>query len=123
MSIKKVLKFGLRLVPGLGIFGVVAAYPSLAFADVLSDRLNAISSATDEVSLVSSISSFAIPLGVISLVGIMTVAGYNLITSQGNPDKLNEAREMIINGLLGFAVVALSIAILALLQNVLNLPI
>jgi hypothetical protein len=108
------------------IYGILAvalnlATPVYAFADVLGDRLSDLESSTDEVSFLQYIYQLAIPLAVFSLVGLSIYAGYLMITSQGNPDKLQEARETIVNAVLGFAMVALSIALLALLGGILNI--
>src|SRR5690554_6255666 len=46
---------------------------------------------------VSIILDFAIPAATLAAVGIMIYAGYTMVTSQGNPEKLNEAREAITN--------------------------
>lgn len=71
---------------------------------------------------VSVILDFAIPLATLAAVGIMSFAAYTMITSQGNPEKINEAREAITNAIVGFALIALSIAILMLIQNTLRIP-
>ena len=45
------------------------------------------------------------------------------MTSKGNPDKLNEAREQIANAVIGFVFIILSVAILILLSNILKINI
>jgi hypothetical protein len=98
---------------------------AVVFADVLSDRLEDVANA-DEVAgsngLVDAILQLSIPAAVMSLIALFTYAGYQMITSQGNPEKLNEAREVITNAILGFLMIALSVAILLLIQDVLQLP-
>jgi hypothetical protein len=46
-----------------------------------------------------------------------------LISSQGNPDKLREGREVLTNAIIGFFIVVLSIVILLLISNSLDLNI
>lgn len=78
---------------------------------------------TDEKSLVQTIVSIAVPLGVISVVILVVYAGYLLTSSQGNPDKLKEGKDIITNAIIGFVVVLLSVAILILISNTLGLGI
>lgn len=99
---------------------------SPVYADALgsriSDRLTEVSSSTDLEGLVNSLVRLAIPLGVLAAVGWMIYAGYAMITSEGNPDKINEARDIVTNAIIGFALIALSVAILLLIRNTLSLP-
>ena len=79
------------------------------------------SSGTEE--LINNIMSFAVPLSVVCVVVLVVYAGYLLMSSQGNPDKLQEGKEVITNALIGFAIVLLSVAILFLLSNTLGIDI
>lgn len=97
------------------------ATPIYAFADVLGDRIALLEQADDEVSFVTYIYQFALPLAVFSLVGLGVYSAYLMITSQGNPDKLSEAKETIVNAVLGFSMVVLSVALLALLGGILEI--
>ena len=45
------------------------------------------------------------------------------MSSQGNPDKLQEGKEVITNAIIGFAIVLLSVAILYLISNTLGIDI
>jgi len=78
---------------------------------------------TDENGLVKLIVDISVPLGVISVVILVVYAGYLLMSSQGNPDKLKEGQETITNAIIGFIVVLLSVAILILISNTLGLGI
>jgi len=91
----------------------------------LCDQLNKIEdgTVTDESDLVQTIVSIAVPLGVISVVILVVYAGYLLTSSQGNPDKLKEGKDIITNAIIGFVVVLLSVAILILISNTLGLGI
>ena len=91
----------------------------------LGDQLNKIEdgTVTDESDLVQTIVSIAVPLGVISVVILVVYAGYLLTSSQGNPDKLKEEKDIITNAIIGFVVVLLSVAILILISNTLGLGI
>ncbi|MHC1716621.1 MAG: hypothetical protein AB9915_01845 [Candidatus Dojkabacteria bacterium] len=76
---------------------------------------------TTKEGLVDAIVKIAVPLSVISLILLVVYAGYLLMSSQGNPDKLQEGREIITNAVIGFLVVLLSVAILLLVSNTLGL--
>lgn len=106
------------------VFAVSLSFQSapVVYADALSDRLTDVTSSTDETSFIQSVVRLSVPVAVFALVGISVYSGYIMLTSQGNPEKLNEARDVITNGVIGFALIALSVAILLLIQNVLKLP-
>lgn len=72
---------------------------------------------------INTIIRFAIPVGAFSMFMLMGYGGFKMISSQGNPDQINEAKEVITNALIGFAMIALSAVILLLINNVLNLNI
>lgn len=92
------------------------------YADVLSDRIGEVSAASDETTLVSAILRLALPIAGFALIGLLMYAGFMMLTSQGNPEKLSEAREIVTNAVLGFALIGLSVAVLLLIQNVLQIP-
>jgi len=72
---------------------------------------------------VGNILDIAIPVSVFACVVLLAYAGYMMITSQGNPEKLAEAKEVVTNALTGFAVILLSVVILVLINNALVLGI
>lgn len=74
-------------------------------------------------SLVEAIVDIAVPVAILCLVVLVVYAGYMLISSQGNPDKLKEGREVLTNAIIGFFIVVLSVVILLLLSNTLGLNI
>ncbi|MDD4382242.1 MAG: hypothetical protein PHE21_02770 [Candidatus Dojkabacteria bacterium] len=82
-----------------------------------------IDNTTDANSLVELIIEIAIPFAVTCVVLLIIYAGYILMSSQGNPDKIKEGKEILTNAIIGFVVVALSVGILLLLSDTLNLNI
>jgi heme/copper-type cytochrome/quinol oxidase subunit 2 len=72
-------------------------------------------------SLVNTIVNIAVPIAILCLVVLVVYAGYMLISSQGNPDKLKEGREVLTNAIIGFFIVVLSVVILVLLSDTLGL--
>lgn len=95
---------------------------SVTYADVLSDRISDVTASTNETTFVQSIVRLSIPIAILSLVGLSAYAGFLMLTSQGNPEKLAEAKEVFTNAVLGFGLIALSVAILVIIQSVLKLP-
>ncbi|MBI2356726.1 hypothetical protein HYV12_01605 [Candidatus Dojkabacteria bacterium] len=97
-----------------------------AYADALSNAISGnvtdVVNSQDIPSLVNALVQLSIPVGVLSAIGLFAYAGYNMITSQGDPEKLQEAREVVTNAVIGFALIALSVAILLLIKNTLNIP-
>jgi len=71
--------------------------------------------------ITSVILKVALPLAGTATLVILIVAGYKMTSSQGNPDKLKEAKEMITNAIIGLVFILLSVAILLLISNVFNL--
>ena len=69
----------------------------------------------------SNIIGIALPLAGLATVVLLIIAGYMMISSQGNPDKLKEAKEMITNAIIGLVFILLSESILGLISNVFNL--
>lgn len=92
------------------------------YADTLSDRIEDVKTSETETDLVNSILRLSIPVATLSLFGLGVYAAYLMMTSQGNPEKLGEAREVVTNAVLGFAMIGLSVAILLLIQDVLKIP-
>ena len=105
------------------LFPVQKAYASLG--STLSEKLQALedTSATDEYGFVEIIKDIAIPLSVICVVLLLIYGGYMLMSSRGDPDKLQEAKQVITNAIIGFVVILLCVAILILISNTLGLGI
>jgi len=114
----------MRILDTLNIF-LVEKVHAQSLGSSLGDQLDKIEEGTigDEKDLVKTIVSIAVPLGVISVVLLVVYAGYLLTSSQGNPDKIKEGKEIITNAIIGFVVVLLSVAILILISNTLGLGI
>lgn len=72
---------------------------------------------------VQDIADLAIPIGVVASIILFSVAGFKMITSQGNPEKIADAKEVITNAISGFVLIALSVVILLLINDALNLGI
>jgi hypothetical protein len=70
---------------------------------------------------VSDIVGIALPLAGTAALVLLIISGYKMISSQGNPDKLKDAKEMATNAIIGLVFILLSVAILALVSNVFNL--
>jgi len=100
---------------------------SKIYASSLSEILNDLQNQTEEGNgvgaFMEAIINFAIPLSAVSVFVLLSFAAYKLMTSQGNPDKLKDAKEQISNAIIGFIFIILSVAILALLSNILNIDI
>lgn len=110
------------------IYKIHSLFVSKVYANSLGEefrnRLNALQKQNlDKEGFVGAIADVAVPAAIFSLVVLVVYAGYMLISSQGNPDKLKEGREVLTNAIIGFFVVVLSVVILLLLSDSLNLNI
>lgn len=96
-----------------------------SLGDTLSDRLGNLEggSINDPEGLINAVVDIAVPLAVICVVVLVIYSGYLLMSSQGNPDKLKEGKDILTNAIIGFLVILLSVAILLLLSNSLGLGI
>lgn len=105
------------------LFPVQKAYASLGSS--LSEKLQSLEDATasNENDIVRIIKDIAIPLSVICVVLLLVYGGYMLMSSKGDPDKLQEAKQVITNAIIGFVVILLCVAILILISNTLGLNI
>ena len=105
------------------LFPVQRAYASLGSS--LSEKLQSLenANAANENDLVGIVTDIAIPLSVICVVLLLIYGGYMLMSSKGDPDKLQEAKQVITNAIIGFVVILLCVAILILISNTLGLGI
>lgn len=96
-----------------------------SLGNTLSDRLGNLEggSINDTEGLINAVVDIAVPLAVICVVVLVIYSGYLLMSSQGNPDKLKEGKDILTNAIIGFLVILLSVAILLLLSNSLGLGI
>jgi len=100
------------------------------YADELSDRLRDIlrsgTGTTGEpafASFVQAVLNFAVPLGVFAAFVLLGYSAFIMITSAGNPEKLNDAREVATNAIIGAVMIALSVIVLVVLDQALELGI
>jgi len=96
-----------------------------SLGSALSDGLGGLEGGNiqNENELIDQIVKIAVPLAVICVVVLVVYAGYMLMSSQGNPDKLKEGKEILTNAIIGFLVVLLSVGILLIISNTLGLDI
>jgi hypothetical protein len=98
-----------------------------SLSEALEGKLDSdggIFSNTDSVGgLASAIISIALPLAGTATVVLLVIAGYKMISSQGNPEKLKDAKEMITNAIIGLVFILLSVSILLLISNIFQLNI
>jgi hypothetical protein len=96
-----------------------------SLGETLQNRIADLEGAEDmtDVEFVDTIANIAVPAAILCLIVLVVYGGYMLISSQGNPDKLREGREVLTNAIIGFFIVVLSIVILLLISNSLNLDI
>ncbi len=73
------------------------------------------------VDLVNRIVNISVYLGLVGLLGLFIAVALKMITSQGNPEKLNEARDIIVNAIIGFLMIAMASTILWILANLINI--
>ncbi|MCD4811021.1 pilin [bacterium] len=96
------------------------------YASTLSDTLNQVTELEGQSGvgdIVGTIVKIAMPLAGIVAILLIVGASLKMITSQGNPEKLNDAKEMITNAVVGLVFILLSVAILLLISNVFDLNI
>lgn len=70
---------------------------------------------------IQAVLNFAVPLGVFFAFVLLGYSAFVMITSAGNPEKLNEAREIATNAIIGAIMIGLSVMVLAILGGVLGI--
>ncbi len=101
----------------------IKIYAATSLEQALLDLQNGANNGDDLGGFISIFLKFALPLSGLCVFLLVSMAAYKLMTSRGNPDKLQEARDQISNAVIGFLFVILSVAILALLADVLKINI
>lgn len=91
-----------------------------SLGSTITDSLKDTSTSTVD-DMIGRVVKIAVPVAVISAFILLSYGGYLLISSQGNPDKLQEAKSVITNAIIGLLVIVLSVAILLIISNTLNL--
>lgn len=66
---------------------------------------------------VDKIVRIAAPIAVVACFLLLVYGGYLLSSSSGNPDKIQEAKSVITNAIIGLLVVLLSVVILLIIGN------
>ncbi len=98
-------------------------YAATSLEQAIKDLQESSNNGTDLGGFINLFLKIAIPLSGLCVFLLISMAAYKLITSKGNPDKLQEARDQITNAVIGFLFVLLSVAILALLSDILKIDI
>lgn len=97
------------------------------YAQRLGDGIGGVvddpSSIKDEEDLVNRIVGAALPIAVIAAFILLSYGGYLMVSSQGNPEKLQEAKSLITNAIIGLVVILASVGILVLLSDTLGLDV
>jgi uncharacterized membrane protein (DUF485 family) len=73
--------------------------------------------------LVDRMVRIAVPLAIICIIVLVVYGTYILMSSQGNPDKIKEGKEVMTNAIIGFLFILLSVALLLILSNTLGLDV
>jgi len=68
--------------------------------------------------LVNRITSFMVPLAGVILFLVLVWGGYDLMMSQGAPEKIKSARAKLTTGIIGFVLLALSYLIVRLISYI-----
>lgn len=73
------------------------------------------------IDLVKQVVQISMYVAVIALIILFIFVAFTMITSQGNPEKLNEAKEIATNAITGFILIAMASTILYILANFINI--
>lgn len=73
------------------------------------------------VQMVQSIVQISLMVATLAVIILFIVVAYNMVTSQGNPEKLNEAKEIAVNAIIGFMMIAMASTILWILANLVGI--
>ena len=99
-------------------FAMMLFLPAKALAVDVGVSIGGKTSFADFAAYIFAVFSFALKLGAILTTLMVIYAGYKYMTSQGNPTGINEAKDIMIGSITGFAMLLLVYFIL----NILGLP-
>ena len=97
---------------------VTRAYAQ-SLGSTVTETLNITSDSTVD-GMIEKVVKLAVPIAVISAFILLSYGGYLMISSQGNPDKLQEAKSVITNAIIGLLFIVLSVVILLIISNTLQ---
>jgi hypothetical protein len=80
--------------------------------------LHGINNITD---LINRLLLFLLPIAAVILFFVLVAGGFNVLTSQGSPEKIKNGRAMITAGLIGFFILVFAVAIVKIIGYVLNI--
>lgn len=106
----------MNLILKINGFLVQRAYAQ-SLGETLNENLKPPSGNEGLDDVVDRIVSISIPVAVTAAFLLLSYGGYLMISSQGNPDKLQEAKSLITNAVIGLLVVVLSIVILLIISG------
>lgn len=89
--------------------------------DINSDPGNENEAPEALVQMVQSIVQISLMVATLAVIILFIVVAYNMVTSQGNPEKLNEAKEIAVNAIIGFMMIAMASTILWILANLVGI--
>lgn len=89
--------------------------------DINSDPGNENEAPEALVQMVQSIVRISVMVATLAVIVLFIVVAYNMVTSQGNPEKLNEAKEIAVNAIIGFMMIAMASTILWILANLVGI--
>lgn len=88
-----------------------------SLGETLSENLEPPAGDEGLESLVDRIVSISVPVAITAAFILLSYGGYLLISSEGNPEKLQEAKSLITNAIIGLLVVVLSVVILLIISG------
>lgn len=100
------------------------AYASLG--STINDQITSLqgeNAVVNSDSVTKAIVNIATPISVVCVVLLLVYGGFLMMSSKGDPDKLQEAKQIITNAVIGFVVILLCVAILLLITDTLGLDI
>lgn len=104
---------------GTALFGLLLAVPAKAIEVGIGipDEDGVAQTRFDDYGkYIEAVYDFALRLGAVLTILMLIYAGYRYMTSQGNPSAINDAKDIIIGSLSGFALLLLVYLILKIIN-------
>ena len=92
------------------------------FGDVFTDNGGASGGSDVFADFVARFYAFALPLSITVAILLLVFGAFKLITSAGDPDRLNEAKEIITNAIMGVIMIGIGIAVLIIIVQQIGVP-
>ena len=91
--------------------------------DAINDAANLTANVRSLPNIISTLIKVALPLSGIILLGVIIFAGFTIMTNAANPDKAEQGKKMLTQGIVGFLIIFAAYWIAQIIEVLTGFPI